>query len=77
LIGKTNGDTLRDFYGNQLTITVEMSSEHKQESPYYLPPEGLTIISMDEPQKPLLVAKSTKHFNFSHNIYVEEDRPFL
>ena len=53
-----------------------MSDLYKQESPYFLPPEGLTIINMDDPVNPTF-ERTTAHFNFSHNVYVEEDRPYL
>ena len=76
MIGKTNGEQLRTFYLNGKTIKVEMSDLYKQESPYFLPPEGLTIINMDDPVNPTF-ERTTAHFNFSHNVYVEEDRPYL
>ena len=77
MIGLTDGNQLKQFLDQKQQVTVNMTDSNRRSSPYFLPPEGLTVISMDDPFSPTLVSHITTNFFFSHNIYVEEDRPYL
>eukprot|EP00005_Dracoamoeba_jomungandri_P005977 CAMPEP_0174261528 /NCGR_PEP_ID=MMETSP0439-20130205/11478_1 /TAXON_ID=0 /ORGANISM="Stereomyxa ramosa, Strain Chinc5" /LENGTH=601 /DNA_ID=CAMNT_0015346011 /DNA_START=75 /DNA_END=1880 /DNA_ORIENTATION=- len=77
LIGRTDGDHFKDLLDQGTTVTVSLTHNNLQQDPLYSPPEGLTIIDMSDPRDPELVTRRRTEFQFSHNVFVEFDRPYL
>eukprot|EP01091_Cochliopodium_minus_P009519 TRINITY_DN235_c0_g1_i2.p1 TRINITY_DN235_c0_g1~~TRINITY_DN235_c0_g1_i2.p1 ORF type:complete len:612 (-),score=156.48 TRINITY_DN235_c0_g1_i2:5-1606(-) len=77
MVGKSDGDTLRRYYNEGKEVKVLLSVKNARESPFFQRPEGLVIVSMDDPFHPKLIQYYTNDFLFSHNVFVETDRPYL
>eukprot|EP01130_Rhizamoeba_saxonica_P003842 TRINITY_DN1593_c0_g2_i1.p1 TRINITY_DN1593_c0_g2~~TRINITY_DN1593_c0_g2_i1.p1 ORF type:complete len:616 (+),score=130.84 TRINITY_DN1593_c0_g2_i1:34-1848(+) len=76
LVGKSDGLSFKSALENG-PVNVTLTAENKQVSPLYSPPEGLTILDLSDPYKPTMFARDRTDFKFAHNLYIEEDRPWM
>ena len=72
LVQKSDGEALKA----QPDVLIKLSPNNRQISPYFQQPEGLVVIDFSNPDVP--VKKNIRtDFSSAHNVYVEEDRPYL
>jgi hypothetical protein len=57
-------------------VTISLSTQNLQTSPYFGPPEGLTIVDITNPYSPV-TTHMLNDFSAAHNVYLEENRGLL